>query len=280
LAVILFFGTWSASTAAGLMIRTDAQGTWAGVTIADQDGPATSGSLTSLVTPLDAQAIAFQDASGSAATSVAGSANAGRNSLTATSVWTEVLTNTTSGSVLYEAQISIPEIQLYFSGSGLQTSETERRQAAYVIRVEANDVKVFESAAVLELGAEGHVLGKQGTDLGGILDAAEVRYLFAPFTTRITLGTVASGESLEVLYGVQTAIASILSEGYVGEAFAGDPTGSAHTSIEIISTPLPEPGLGTLLLTSLGIAVAARRWRQAGVETAAESSPFTSSRTP
>jgi hypothetical protein len=271
LALSLTATAFLASTARAITIRTSAEGTWAAISLSDHDGPTDSGSLTSLVMPLNAQAIAFQNASGNAAVHVEGSVDAGTtiNSLASTSVWMDTLTNTTDISLFYEAIISIPEIQLYISGSGMKdvpNTLPDARQAGYSITVEVNggtpsQTRPFQSLALLENGVEGHVLRKEGTDLGGVLDANELRYRFEPFTTRLPLGILAPNESLTLLYGIQAGLgaAEILGDPYFGEALVGDPLGDAHTSIEIISSDAAEPSTAMLFAIALMLGAVAMR---------------------
>jgi hypothetical protein len=196
--------------------------------------------------------------SGGAAASAEGFAadGPGRSTGIATSVWTETFTNTTGSAAIYEALISIPEIQLYFSGSGTHSSQAERREAGYSIAVELDGSRILEAGALLQSGIEGHELFVIGTDLGGVQDAGEIRYRFAPFTSRIPLGRLAPDESLSVLYGMQ-AVVSIPGLEVLAEASIGDPLGSARSSIEVTSR-VPEPGMALLLVAGLALAAATR----------------------
>ena len=245
--------TWLVTGAANAAsITTLADANWEGTVISDPQGPANSGSLTSNVSPGGATADAYQDVSGVAAVRVDGGSANGQpgNSLKAISTWSETFTNTSGQTQSYDALLSIPQISLFFSGSGFGSGPGQQRNSYYSIILEIDGVTKFLSSALLRSGNAGHVLSEVGTDLGGIKDPGSIRYNFAPFSGTVNLGNFAAGDVFTAVYRIEAGI-DIPGFEISADASIGDPLTVQGTGIQITSTVVPVPAAAGLFLAGL-----------------------------
>jgi hypothetical protein len=247
-------------------IETLAQGDWEGTVASDPQGPATTGSLHSSVSP-GGQADAIQDVSGLAIVQASGFAANGQpgNTLLARSTWTQTFTNTTSVAQTYDALLNIPKITLGISkGFTGVPLPSQILQSFYNITLDVDGFNVFSSSALLRSGNPGAVLDVSGTDLGGVLDTGSFspRYNFAPFTGTVNLGDLDVGASFTAVYRIEVGI-NIPGFEVSADAAIGDPLTVVGTSIDVTSSPavVPVPAAAWLLSGALALLGGFRRAR-------------------
>lgn len=245
------------SRARAATIDTYAEAAWEGTLTSDLQGPVDAGALVSVADVNGSFAESTADATGLLAVLVDGATANGQrgNRLLAQANWSETLTNDGGETQSYAATVSIPTIQLFFSGSGFHGVALDQRNAAYRITLLVNDEPVFSSEALLRSGTSGHVLEETGTDLGGVKAPTNLRYTFAPSTHEVFLGVAAPTETLNMVLTVESSI-DIPGFEILADASIGDPIG--ETRVQITPFPLPEPGSDAMLiagLASLGLRV-------------------------
>lgn len=247
-------------------IVTEADASWEGSALSDLQGPASTGILVSNVSPPGGDATAVQDVAGLGAVAVAGASANGQpgNFLRASATWSETFTNGDTVPHAFEIRLSIPEIQLYFSGSGFHGTSLEQRSASYAVQLVVNDAPVFDSAAQLRSGTTGPVLEEVGTDLGGVGSPTDLRHTFDPSSFVFDVGTFGPDETLNVVFMITTDL-EIPGFEILADASIGSPLGVERAQITVID--LPEPGATTLIATGVAaLAFAARRRRAPPVD--------------
>lgn len=253
--------SWSAS-ASSAEIETLAEADWDAPIAIDLQGPATSGTLVSSASGNGGQADAVLDISGDAAVKIDGAiANGQRgNTLHAVTRWSETITNFDVVPRTYRADFSIPEIQLFFSGSGFHGAPQDQRTIGYQISVNAGPGNSFWSSfGTLKSGTTGHVLEKGGTDLGGVKSPSDLRYTFAPSSHSIPIAVVPPAGSVTVVYEIDV-VADIPGFEIFADASVGDPFGTTRAQIALVD--LPEPGVGSSLVVGLAMLAGAGRRRR------------------
>jgi hypothetical protein len=263
IASLTVFGILYAGSASAIVtIQTQADANWEGTIASDPQGPATSGSLTSSVSPGN-QVTAYQDINGVATVAVDGGAANGQvgNTLVAKSIWSQTFTNASGVAQTYNAALSIPEIFLSISGFGFSFSPAEQLHAHYTIRLDVDGTAAFFSSAILHSGNPGASLDETGTDLGGVKGSGQ-QYTFAPFSGNVNLGTFASNTSFTATYSIEAGI-DIPGFEVFASASIGDPIAITGTAINIQSIPaVPEPQEWAMLLCGLGIISGAAQRRR------------------
>lgn len=251
---------WAAAASSGT-ISTSAEARWDAPFVSDRHEPVSTGTLVSSASGHGGQADAIGDASGSTAVRLGGAiANGQRgNILSAYTDWTETVTNGDVIPRVYQAELTIPEIQLFFSGSEFHALPEDRRSVAYVIHVfHGGGNPVFHSQAELFSGPSGHVLQELGTDLGGVKASSELRYTFAPSSRRLFVAVVEPGQSLDVGMGIQV-YADMPGFEVSTDASIGDPFGLERVQITLSDVPEPAVGLAWPIAAACLLAIARRR---------------------
>lgn len=245
------------------MISTTTEASWEGSALVDLQGPASAGILSSSLSPPGGQVRAVQDVAGFGAVAVAGNSTDGQpgNFLRASATWSEILTNVDALPHWYEIHLSIPEIQLAFSGNEFHDLVEEQSRLRYNINLRVNDVTLFVSVVGLRSGDTEHVLEELGVDLGGVKAPSELRYTFAPSAFVLDGGTLGPAETLDATFSITTDL-EIPGLGILADASIGSPFGPERAEITIVD--LPEPGASASIATSLtALALAVRRRRHA-----------------
>lgn len=185
------------------------------------------------------------------------------NTLTATSSYSETVTNSSGGALSYTYDFFITAPQLRIADFAVGPTMT----ASYLIEITLDGATLFSSAANLIGGAAGHKLNKSGTSLGGTLfgHSFEFGYDFDPLSDTLNLGTFADGESFILAYelrafasgpGLETGAAARI--GDPGDLDAAGLSGTIRSSGAAMQ--VPEPGTLALLGVGLfGLAVARQR---------------------
>lgn len=253
---------WTAPASAAVIV-TIAEADWGAPGVIDLQGPATAGTLVSSASGAGGQADAILDVTGDGAVRLDGAIANGQlgNALRATTQWLETISNVDTVVRAYRAELTIPEIQLFFSGSGFHGVPQEQRTVSYRIDLFAGDEVVWSSIAELRSGAAGHVLFESGTDLGGVKSPVGLRYSFAPSSHTVPLGLVAPSESLNVSLELSVS-ADIPGFEILTDASIGDPFGLERAEITLVD--LPEPGTGAMLVVGATALACSGRSRRSG----------------
>jgi hypothetical protein len=246
--------------ASALTIQAHAEGTVAGVTQQDTQGPAASGDLlagvefssaTTIDLLGDAAARAAQNDAGVAAVLVDGAyTQPGDHRLSAETRWSETATNNRATPVeyLYSFFVLAPKLTIFDRAPLANIAATTE----WKIVVRMNGNTIFESSAKLVGGGQSHQLVTTGTSLAprAFRNASGelFGYEFSRYDNLVSLGFYPPGQGVTV-ETILTASSRVESPGHGARAEIGDP-------LKLGS----DPGVSGVIIESEPVAVEQRSW--------------------